>query len=177
MILCKEEFAKNVDKAIFPGLQGGPHDNVTAAIGVCLHEASQPDYTAYCKQVILNAQTIAEEMIKRGFVVATGGTDNHMLLVDVTAKGSTGKKAQEALDLANIATNANMIPGDKRSAFDPSGIRFGTPAVTTRGLKEDEMRLIAHWIADVIEAGDDEAVIQRVRGEVVALCEQFPLWY
>jgi glycine hydroxymethyltransferase len=177
MILCKEEFARNVDKAIFPGLQGGPHDNVTAAIGVCLHEASQPEYADYCKQVVLNAQTIAEEMTRRGFVVATGGTDNHMLLVDVTPKGSTGKQAQEALDLANIATNANMIPGDKRSAFDPSGIRFGTPAVTTRGLKEDEMRLIAHWIADVIEAGDDEAVIKRVRGEVMALCEQFPLWY
>ncbi len=177
LILSKAEHAKNVDKAVFPGLQGGPHDHVTAAIAVCLHEAHQPSYKTYCEQVIKNAQTLGEELIRRGFAVVTGGTDNHLLLVDLSGKGVSGKQAQQTLDRANITTNANMVPGDKRSAFDPSGIRIGSPAATTRGFKDAEMRQIATWMADVIEHIDDDKVVERVRRQVEELCEQYPLWY
>ncbi len=177
MILCKERHAKVIDRAVFPGLQGGPHDHVTAAIAVALHEAHKPAYAEYCRQVILNAQALAETLMQRGFTVVTGGTDNHLLLVDLTNKGVPGKAAQQALDRAGITLNANMVPGDPRSAFDPSGIRLGSPAVTTRGFKEAEMRQIAHWLADVIEHLDEEKTLQRVRGEVMEMCAHFPLWY
>ncbi len=177
IILSKQEHAKAIDSAVFPGLQGGPHNNITSGIAVCLKEASQPSYTDYCKQIIVNAQTMAEELLKRDLKVVTGGTDNHMVLLDLTNKGVSGKQTQNALDQAHITTNANMVPGDKRSAFDPSGIRLGTPALTTRGLKEGEMRKLAHWVADVVENIDDEKTIERVRGEVMELCSQFPLWY
>jgi glycine hydroxymethyltransferase len=177
MILCKKRHAQVIDRAVFPGLQGGPHDHVTAAIAVCLHEASTPAYKVYCKQVIANARTLAEALASRGFTIVSGGTDNHLVLVDLSNKGVPGKVAQQALDRANITLNANMVPGDKRSAFDPSGIRIGSPAVTTRGFKEAEMRLVANWIADVVEQIEDERVIERVRFEVMELCEQYPLWY
>lgn len=177
MILSKEAHSKAIDRAVFPGLQGGPHDHTTAAIAVCLHEASQPSYVDYCKQVIRNAQALGDELMKRGFGVVTGGTDNHLLLVDLSKQDVPGKKAQEALDRANITTNANMVPGDKRSAFDPSGIRLGSPAATTRGLKEAEFRQVANWLADVVENIGDDKVIERVRSQVVELCEQYPLWY
>lgn len=177
VILSKEEHARAIDRAVFPGLQGGPHDHVTAAIAVCLNEAHQPSYREYCEQVIKNAQALADELIRRGFDIVSGGTDNHLLLVDLSSHGVAGKQAQHALDLANITTNANMVPGDKRSAFDPSGLRIGSPAATTRSFKEAEMRQIAHWIADVVDHIDDEKVIDRVRREVEALCQQYPLWY
>ncbi len=177
MILSKERHAKVIDRAVFPGLQGGPHDHVTAAIAVCLHEASLPGYKTYCEQVVTNARLLAEALAARGFKVVSGGTDNHLLLVDLTNKGVPGKVAQAALDRANITLNANMVPGDPRSAFDPSGIRLGTPAMTTRGFKEDETRQIATWVADVIENVEEETTITRVQSEVKALCQQFPLWY
>lgn len=177
MILCKRKHAQIIDRAVFPGLQGGPHDHVTAAIAVCLQEASTPEYKAYCQQVVTNAKAMADEFLRRGFDVVSGGTDNHMLLLDLTNKGVPGKVAQAVLDRAHITLNANMVPGDKRSAFDPSGVRLGTPAITTRGFKEAEARLVANLVADVIENIDDEQVIERVRGQVVELCAQFPLWY
>jgi glycine hydroxymethyltransferase len=177
MILSKRKHARVIDRAVFPGLQGGPHDHVTAAIAVCLHEASTPEYAEYCRQVVANAQTLADELMARGFTVVSGGTDNHLLLVDLTNKNVPGKVAQEALDRANITLNANMVPGDKRSAFDPSGIRMGSPALTTRGFKTDEMRIVASWVADVVENIDNERVIERVRGEVIELCQRLPLWY
>ncbi len=177
MILCKKKHARVIDRAVFPGLQGGPHDHVTAAIAVCLHEASTPEYKAYCQQVVTNAKVMAEELMRRGFEIVSGGTDNHLLLVDLTNKNVPGKVAQAALDRANITLNANMVPGDRRSAFDPSGVRLGTPAITTRGFEEDEVRIVANWVADVIEHVEEEAVIERVRNEVIDLCNQFPLWY
>lgn len=177
MILCKEEHATAVDRAVFPGLQGGPRNQSTAGIAVCLHEAGTPAYEAYCKQVVDNARTLAEELIRRGFDVVTGGTDNHIVLIDLTAQRVSGRAAQNALDRAHIAANANTIPGDTRPAYDPSGVRLGTTAATTRGLKEDEMRHVGRWFADVINNLDDETTIERVRNEVVALCERFPLWY
>jgi glycine hydroxymethyltransferase len=177
MVLTKQEHARALDRAVFPGLQGGPHDHTTAGIAVCLNEASTPAYRAYCQQIVTNAQAMADELTQRGFEIVTGGTDNHLFLIDLTNKGVPGKVAQEALDHAHITTNANMVPGDKRSAFDPSGIRLGTPAITTRGIGETEARQIASWLADVIENVDDESTIARVRGQVVDLCSEFPLWY
>jgi len=177
MILCKANHAKAIDRAVFPGLQGGPHDHVTAAIAVCLHEASQPSYVDYCKQVIKNAQALGDELMHLGYDVVSGGTDNHLLLVDLSKQGVSGKQAQAALDRANITLNANMVPGDKRSAFDPSGVRLGSPAATTRGLMEDDMRQVARWLARVIEHIEDDGVIEQVRGEVMEMCGQYPLWY
>ncbi len=179
LILCKEEHASAIDRAVFPGLQGGPHNHTTAAIAVALYEASQPAYTEYCRQVVANACALAQGLMERGFKVVTDGTDNHIVLVDLSLSPGDlpGKVVQEALDRANITVNANMVPGDKRSAFNPSGIRLGTPAATTRGLVEADMLRMASWIADVVEHIDDEATIQRVRGEVIEVCEQHPLWY
>ncbi|MBN1122553.1 MAG: serine hydroxymethyltransferase [Anaerolineae bacterium] len=177
MILAKEEHARSIDRAVFPGLQGGPHDHVTAAIGVCLQEAADPSYTEYCKQVVANAKALAEELVKRGIDVVTGGTDNHLILADLSSTGVPGKVAQQTLDRANITCNANMVPGDKRSAFDPSGIRLGSPALTTRGFKEAEMRMVANWLADVVENVEDGTTVERVRNEVIELCKQYPLWY
>ena len=177
MILCKKTHSKAVNKAIFPALQGGPHNQTTAGIAVCLGEALQPEYKAYCEQVISNAKVLAEVLMERGLKVATGGTDNHIVLVDLTATGVTGKEAQVALDHANITTNANTVPGETRSAFNPSGIRLGTSAATTRGLGNDEMKLIGGWFADVVEGAEDESVISRVKSEVVEMCGRFPLWY
>ncbi|NDJ54150.1 MAG: serine hydroxymethyltransferase [Chloroflexi bacterium] len=177
LILSKKAHAKAIDRGVFPALQGGPHNHTTAATAVALHEAARPDFKSYCQQVITNAKTLAEGLQSRGLSIVTGGTDNHMLLVDLTATGVTGKQAQVALDQANLTLNANMVPGDQRSAFDPSGVRLGTPAITTRGLKEAEMHLLANWIADVVEHIDDEATLERVRGEVADLCQQYPLWY
>lgn len=177
LILSKAEHAKAIDRAVFPGLQGGPHDHATAATAVALHEDSQPEFVEYCKQVIVNAQAMADELMARGVDIVSGGTDNHLLLADLSSKGVTGKAAQQALDRANITLNANMVPGDKRSAFDPSGIRLGSPAITTRGLKEAEARQVANLLADVVENVEDEDVIDNVRCEVEELCEQFPLWY
>jgi glycine hydroxymethyltransferase len=177
IILCKEQHAKVIDRAVFPGLQGGPHDHVTAALAVALQEASRPDYKTYCQQVVKNAQALAEELVRRDINVVTGGTDNHLVLADLSGQGVPGKIAQVALDRAHITLNANMVPGDKRTAMDPSGVRMGSPAATTRGFKEAEMKQVANWIADVVTHVEDDQVIDRVSGEVKELCGRLPLWY
>lgn len=177
LIMCKEEHAKKIDRAVFPGLQGGPHDNITAGIAVCLKEALTDDYKQYCGQVVANARAMADEFMRRGFSVVSGGTDVHLLLVDLSLQDVPGKVAQAVLDEAGITTNANMVPGDKRSAFDPSGLRIGTPAATTRGFGEAEVRQVTNWICDIVENIDDEATIQRIKNEVKEMCHRFPLWY
>ncbi|MGB2695134.1 MAG: serine hydroxymethyltransferase [Dehalococcoidia bacterium] len=174
MILSREEHADAIDRAVFPALQGGPHNHTTAAIGVALREASTEAFRAYGHQVVTNAKALAGELLERGFTLISGGTDNHLILIDVTNKGVIGKKAARALDRAGIVTNYNTIPNDPRKPFSPSGIRIGTPSVTSRGMREAEMRQIATWMDQVIAAPDDESVAERVRGEVRELCASFP---
>ncbi len=175
IIMCKEKFAKAIDRAVFPGFQGGPHDHTTAAKAVAFKEALQPEFKAYAQQVIKNAQAMAGELMKRGYNVLTGGTENHLLLVDLTDKNITGKEAQEALDLAAITLNKNTIPYDPRGPMDPSGIRLGTPAVTTRGMKEAEMVIIAGWIDRALKSRTDERALKTIAGEVKTLCGRFPV--
>ena len=165
---------KRIDSAVFPGVQGGPLMHVIAAKAVAFGEALQPAFQRYAAQVIANAQVLADELMRAGFSIVSGGTDNHLMLVDVTTKGTTGKVAEHALDAAGITVNKNMIPFDPRKPLDPSGIRIGTPALTTRGMKEPEMRRIATWITDVLTHPADAAVAARVKGAVVELCKQFP---
>lgn len=176
IILCKRKFADAIDRAVFPGLQGGPHDHVNAAKAVAFKEALQPEFKEYAQQIVKNAKALADELLSLGFDLVSGGTDNHIILVDLTKKETTGKQAEKALDEANIACNKNMIPFDPRSPANPSGIRIGTPALTTRGMKEDEMRLVARLIAEVIDNTGDEAVYRKVRAQVRELCDQFPLY-
>jgi glycine hydroxymethyltransferase len=174
MILCRQELAAQIDKAVFPGLQGGPHNHTTAAIGVALKEAATPEFKAYGRQIVSNAKALAEELLARGFQLVSGGTDNHLIVVDLTNKGVIGKKAAHALDRAGIVCNYNTIPFDPRKPFSPSGIRIGTPAVTSRGMKEPEMRQIGAWLDAVVANIDDEGVIARVAGEVREFSRQFP---
>jgi glycine hydroxymethyltransferase len=174
MILCKKELASAIDKAVFPGLQGGPHNHTTAAIAVAAHEASRPSFKQYGHAIVANAKALAEELIARGFRLVTGGTDNHLMLIDLTKKNVTGKIAAKALDRAGLVANYNAIPNDPRKPFDPSGLRIGTPAVTTRGMGPDEMKRIAAWMDQVVAAPADEDVIARVAGEVRELCKGFP---
>ena len=175
MILCREEHAKAIDRAVFPALQGGPHNHTTAAIGVALQEASTDAFRAYGQQVVSNAKALAGELLERGFRLVSGGTDNHLILIDLTDKGVFGKKAAKALDRAGIVCNYNAIPNDPRKPFSPSGIRIGTPAVTSRGMGEAEMRQIAAWMDRVVGAPEDEEQVERVRGEVQELCAAFPV--
>jgi len=176
MIMCKEKYAKDIDKAAFPGFQGGPHMNNIAAKAVAFGEALRPEFKKYAKQVILNAKTLEKELKKYKFKLMFGGTDNHMVLVDVFgSKGVTGKEAEIALDKIGITVNKNMIPDDPRSPFDPSGVRIGTPAITTRGMKEIEIKKIANWINAAIENHNDEKVLNIIRKEVIKLCKKFPL--
>lgn len=167
--------ARRLDSAVFPGCQGGPLMHVIAAKAVCFKEALQPEFAAYAEQVVENAKVLAEELARGGFRLVTGGTDNHLMCVDVSSRGLTGKVAEEALDRAGITVNKNMIPFDQRKPMDPSGIRIGTPAVTTRGMKADEMKQIGRWICQVLANPADEATLERVRGEVHALCQQYPV--
>jgi glycine hydroxymethyltransferase len=173
-ILCREDWAKKIDSAVFPGIQGGPLMHVIAAKAVAFKEALEPAFVQHIEQVIANAKVLAEELLTAGFKIVSGGTDNHLLLVDVWSKGVSGQTAEHALDAAGITVNKNKIPYDTRAAMDPSGIRIGTPALTSRGMKEGEMRTIAKWIAEVLTKPDDAAVQKRVRGEVLSLCQQFP---
>jgi len=173
MILCKQPFAAAIDKAVFPGLQGGPHDHNTAALAVALDEASRPEFKEYAHQVVANAKVLAGELMARGFQVLSGGTDNHLLLVDLTSKGVPGKVAARALDQAGLELNYNAVPFDTRKPFDPSGIRLGTPSVTTRGMGATEMKLIAGWIDRVIGKPDDETTAQ-VLTEVREVTRRFP---
>jgi glycine hydroxymethyltransferase len=176
MILCKAELASAVDRAVFPFSQGGPLMHVVAAKAVCFQEASTPAFRAYAAQVVRNAQTLAEELKRYGFHITSGGTDNHLMLVDLRGQGLTGRVAEQALGEAHIVVNKNLVPFDPQKPTVTSGIRVGTPAVTTRGMKEDEMRRIARWMAQVLRAPEDEAVKARVRGEVHELCASFPVY-
>jgi len=174
MILCREEFAQRIDRAVFPALQGGPHNHTTAAIGVCLKEAATEEFREYGRQIVSNAKVLASELLERGFSTISGGTDNHLILIDLTNKGVFGKKAARALDRAGIVTNYNTVPYDPRRPFSPSGLRIGTPAVTSRGMKEEEMRQIAAWMDQVIANVEDEDVLERVNREVRDLCLTYP---
>jgi glycine hydroxymethyltransferase len=175
LILCHEAFAKDVDKQVFPGLQGGPLEHVIAAKAVALAEAMAPEFKAYAAQVVKNAQALAAALVERGYAIVSGGTDTHLMLVDLRPKNVTGKEAQELLDRAAITVNKNTIPADPQKAFVTSGIRIGTPAVTTRGFGEPEMVQVAEYI-DTVLTRKDEATVARVREEVRALAGQFPLY-
>jgi glycine hydroxymethyltransferase len=176
MLMSTAPHAPAIDRAVFPGLQGGPHDHTTAAIAVTLHEAAQPSFAAYARAVVANAHALADALLERGFELVSGGTDNHLLLVDLTTKSIGGRPAAEALEQAGIICNYNTIPFETRTPMDPSGIRLGTPAVTTRGLGTSEMREVAHWIDDAVEATKrgDEAELGRIGGEVSELARRFP---
>lgn len=174
MIMAKAEHATKIDRAVFPGLQGGPHNHTTAAIAVAAKEASTPEFRTYAEQIVKNAKVLAEGLLTKGFSLVTGGTDNHLLLVDLTSKNITGKIAARALDRAGLVLNYNSVPFDPRKPFDPSGIRLGTAAVTSRGFKEDEMSKIAGWMDTVIANADDDKTLDRVRAEVKGLCEAHP---
>ncbi|MFE2086803.1 serine hydroxymethyltransferase [Streptomyces sp. NPDC059460] len=176
MLLSRAEHARAIDRAVFPGLQGGPHNQTTAAIAVALKEAATPGFSAYAHQVVANAHTLGEELASRGFDLVSGGTDNHLLLIDLTGKDVPGKIAAKALDRAGIVVNYNAVPYDPRKPFDPSGIRIGTPALTSRGIPASEMGTVAEWIDRVVEAArtGDEAVVEKVRAEVRTLMDAYP---
>jgi glycine hydroxymethyltransferase len=174
MILCKAEHAEAIDKAVFPALQGGPHENTIAGIGVALHEAATPEFRAYGRQIVDNAKALAAELRERGFDLITGGTDNHLILIDLTGKKVIGKKAARALDRAGIVGNYNTIPFDPRKPFSPSGLRIGTPSVTTRGMQEEDMRRIAAWMDEAITHVDDAGALDRIAAEVRDFCRGFP---
>jgi glycine hydroxymethyltransferase len=176
LILCKAEHAKAIDKAVFPGLQGGPLEHVIAAKAVALKEAMAPSFTTYCHQVVRNAATLAESLGAHGYQLVSGGTDNHLMLVDLRNKGLTGKAAEQALDRARITVNKNTVPKETQSPFVTSGIRIGTAAVTTRGMREDEMRQIAALIHETLQAIDDATVSAGVRAKVQELTASFPLY-
>jgi glycine hydroxymethyltransferase len=176
LILCGEAHAKAIDKAVFPGTQGGPLMHVIASKAVSFKEALEPDFTVYSQRVVDNAQTLAATLLERGVTLVSGGTDNHLVLVDLSDGELTGKAAEAALESAGITVNKNTVPGEKRSPFVTSGLRIGTPALTTRGMGTEEFTRIASWIADVLEAPESEAVRARVRAEVTKLCERFPLY-
>jgi glycine hydroxymethyltransferase len=173
-VLCKKEWAEKVDKAVFPGLQGGPLMHVIAAKAIAFGEALHKNFKGYAAQVVTNAKTVAHELTRAGLRLVSGGTDNHLMLVDVSKKGYGGKVAEKALDAAGITVNKNAIPFDTRKPMDPSGIRVGTPALTTRGMRETEMHRIGGWIAEVLANPEDGKVQERVRGEVREMCKQFP---
>ncbi|HBF67333.1 MAG TPA: serine hydroxymethyltransferase [Candidatus Magasanikbacteria bacterium] len=176
MIMCKEQYAKQIDKAVFPGLQGGPHEHNIAAKAVAFKEALEPSFKDYARQIKKNAKILETALGATPMKLMFGGTDNHLLLIDVMPMGLSGKNAQEALDKAGITLNKNMIPDDPRKPMDPSGIRLGTPALTTRGMKEEEMKEIGAWIVEAIEHWQDEATLARIRSQVKELTSRFPLY-
>src|SRR5690349_5137783 len=176
MILCREKYAKDIDRSLFPGVQGGPLMHVIAATAVCLKEALEPGYREYQKQVVANAKALAAGVAKRGFRIVSGGTDNHLFLVEIHSRGLTGSVAQPAFDRAGITINKNSIPFDPLPPMKGGGLRMGSPAATTRGMREPEMELIAGWIGDLLEHLEDPATEQRVRGEVETLSRKFPIY-
>ncbi|MGA2001729.1 MAG: serine hydroxymethyltransferase [Terriglobales bacterium] len=176
MILSKQEFAAPIDKVVFPGLQGGPLVHIMAAKAVCFLEASQPSFKDYARQIVSNAKVLAETLAAEGFRIVSGGTDTHLMLVDVFAKGMLGSEAEKALGEAAITVNKNAIPFDTNPPMRPSGIRIGTPALTTRGMKEPEMRQIGHWIAEALQHRTDSVTLGKIRKHVLALSEEFPLY-
>jgi len=177
IILCKAEWQKAIDSAVFPGIQGGPLMHAIAAKAVCFGEALKPDFTVYAKQVVANAKALSEQLLKRGLRLVSGGTDNHLMLVDLRPQKRTGKQVQDIADTVGITLNRNSIPYDEASNFNPSGVRVGTPLVTTRGMKEKEMVVIADCLADLIERIDDPATLDSVHERALELCKDFPLPY
>ncbi|MDG6105969.1 serine hydroxymethyltransferase [Dactylosporangium aurantiacum] len=177
MILSSSQYAKAVDKAVFPGLQGGPHNHTTAGIAVALREAAQPSFRAYAHQIVANARALATALLERGFDLVSGGTDNHLILIDLTGKNIGGKPAARALDRAGIETNYNTVPYDTRKPFDPSGLRIGTPALTTRGLTEAQMPQVADWISRALDAAlkDDDQALDTIAAEVRELLSAYPM--
>ncbi|HEY0308957.1 MAG TPA: serine hydroxymethyltransferase [Acidobacteriaceae bacterium] len=176
LILSKEKFAKDIDRSVFPGQQGGPLMHIVAAKAVAFHEALQPEFKVYAKQIVANAKVLAEALAGEGFRIISGGTDTHLMLVDVFTKGMYGSEAEHALGEAGITVNKNAIPYDTNPPMKPSGIRVGTPALTTRGMKEPEMRQIAVWIAQALEHRNDAGKLAKIRGEVLEMAEKFPLY-
>jgi glycine hydroxymethyltransferase len=176
MILCREQYAKDLDRAVFPGVQGGPLMHIIAAKAVCFKEAAEPAFATYQKQIVANAQTLAKALVASGFRLVSGGTDNHLMLVDVFSKGITGKVAEAALGKAGITVNKNAIPFDRNPPMVASGVRIGTPAVTTRGMREAEMETIADLITRALKTPEDESALGMVRAEVEMLCRKFPLY-
>jgi glycine hydroxymethyltransferase len=176
MVLCRQEFAASVDKTVFPGIQGGPLVHVVAAKAVCFREALQPEFKDYANQVVSNARTLAKKMMDEGFRVISGGTDTHLFLMDVFAKGMLGSEAENALGQAGITVNKNAIPFDANPPLKPSGIRIGTPALTTRGMKEKEMVQVGSFIADALNHYKDATALGRIRRQVRELADAFPLY-
>ncbi len=175
MIMCKEKFAKDIDRAVFPGLQGGPHENMIAAKAIAFQEALQPSFQEYTKQIIKNAQAMANGLTAKGYTIISGGTDNHLMLVDLSPQNVSGKHAQEALDKVGITCNKNTVPFETRSPMDPSGIRLGTPAITTRGMKEPEMLKIVDWIDACLKNYQDETKLLAIKEEVKEFCLKYPV--
>ena len=176
MILCKQDYAAAIDKVVFPGMQGGPLVHIIAAKAVCFREAMQPDFRDYARQVVSNAKVLADTLAAEGFRIISGGTDTHLMLVDVFSKGMLGSEAEKALDRAGITVNKNAIPFDTNPPMKPSGIRIGTPALTTRGMKEADMRQVGRWISEVLHHRTDEAVLAKIRKQVLELADTFPLY-
>jgi glycine hydroxymethyltransferase len=176
MILCEQQFAAGIDRSVFPGQQGGPLMHIIAAKAVAFREALEPAFADYAGQTVANAKVLAAAIADKGFRIISGGTDTHLMLVDVFEKGIFGSEAEFALGAAGITVNKNAIPYDANPPMKPSGIRIGTPALTTRGMKEPEMLTIAGWIVDALEHRNDPAQLEKIRGEVAELAEQFPLY-
>lgn len=175
VILCKQRYAEAIDKAVFPGLQGGPHEHIVAAKAVCFEEALHPNFKKYGQQVIKNAAMLAHELEARGYELVAKGTDNHLILIDLSSKGMTGQEAQTVLDEAGITVNKNTVPFEQRSPFDPSGIRLGTPAITTRGLAEPEMKLVAQYIDEALTHRSNQAKLKNIHRQVKQLASRFPV--
>ncbi len=175
LTMCRAEYAKDIDKNLFPGIQGGPLMHVVAGKAICFAEALRPEFKTYAQQIVANAKALAETLLAGGLKLASGGTDNHLMLADVTVFGLAGAQAEQALGKCHITVNKNMIPFDTRKPLDPSGIRIGTPALTTRGMGVDEMKRIGQWILQILKAPEDQAVLTRVGGEVKQLCQSFPV--
>ncbi len=176
LIFCKEKFADVIDKAVFPGLQGGPHDNAIAAIAVCLQEAQQQSFKTYAEQIVKNGKMLAQTLMEKGITLLTNGTDNHLMVIDLRPLKITGKEAQEALEKAHIITNKNTIPFDQNPPMNPSGIRIGTPCITSRNMKESEMKHIASLIATVLNNPKNNTIIEKTKQEVLELCNKFPIY-
>jgi glycine hydroxymethyltransferase len=177
MVLCRSQYAKDLDRSLFPGVQGGPLMHVIAAKAVCFKEAMEPGFADYQRQIVANAQRLAKGLQTAGFRLVSGGTDNHLMLVDVFSKGLTGKLAEAALGKAGITVNKNAIPFDQNPPMVASGIRIGTPAITSRGMREPEMDLIAGYIAEVLAGPEDDSVARAVREQIEVLCRKFPLYH
>lgn len=176
IIMCKEEYAKAIDKGLFPGMQGGPHDHINAGKAVAFYEALQPEFQEYARNVIKNAQAMANELMKRGYKIISDGTDNHLMVVDMTSKGVSGKESEVALEKVGISTSRSTIPFDTRKPFDPSGLRIGTAAITTRGFTEEDSVKVADIIDRTIQARNDEEALNQIREEIITLCKAHPLY-